>query len=125
MRSSSDRWDLVPLGVTQRLEPERCLRLAGPKHPSLVTNVVSSPSNGDLSRFSALSQIAAEPGVFPPDEVEALLGRSSKHALMERRFALARAALELVLDILKVPDNELAPDVEVTLTGSARGRLHS
>ena len=63
--------------------------------------------------------MAAETGVFLPDEAESLLGTSSKPALIERLVALALAALELVLDILNVPVNELAPDVDVTFTGSA------
>ena len=53
-----------------------------------------------------------------PDEAESLLGMSSRPALMERLPALALAALELVLDILNVPVIELAPDVDVTFTGS-------
>ena len=63
--------------------------------------------------------MAAEIGVVLPDEAESLLGTSSRPALMERLFALALAALELVLDMLNVPVNELAPDVDVTFTGSA------
>ena len=66
----------------------------------------------------------AETGVFLPDEAESLLGTSSKPALMERLVALALAALELVLDILNVPVRELAPDVDVTFTGSAWKRSH-
>ena len=62
--------------------------------------------------------MAAEIGVVLPDEAESLLGTSSKPALMERLVALALAALELVLDMLNVPDKELVPDVDVTLTGS-------
>ena len=57
--------------------------------------------------------------MFLPDEAESLLGTSSKPALTERLVALALAALELVLDMLNVPVNELAPDVDVTFTGSA------
>ena len=60
----------------------------------------------------------AETGVFLPDEAESILGTSSKLALMERLVALALAALELVLDMLNVPVIELAPDVDVTFTGS-------
>ena len=67
----------------------------------------------------------AETGVFLPDEAESLLGTSSKPALMERLVALALAAFELELVMLNVPpDNELAPDAEVTFTGSTCNRSH-
>ena len=66
----------------------------------------------------------AEIGVFLPEEAESLLGASSTPALIERLVALALAALGLVLDILKVPVRELAPEVDVMFTGSAWKRSH-
>ena len=64
------------------------------------------------------------PGEFPPDEAEALLGRAGTPRLAERRPFLARKALELVLDMLKVPEADSAPDVVVTCTGSSRDAGH-
>jgi hypothetical protein len=57
--------------------------------------------------------------VFLPDEAESLLGTSGKPALIERLVALALKALELVLDILKVPpDSELAAEADEMWPGS-------
>ena len=39
---------------------------------------------------------------------------------MERRPPLALRALELVLDMLRVPETELVPEVAVTCAGSSR-----
>ena len=57
--------------------------------------------------------------MFLPEEGELPRGTSGKPALAERLVALALAALELVLDILKVPpDKELAPEADEIRPGS-------
>ena len=81
---------------------------------------------GDLSRASARSQIAAEGGVFFQKEGELPRGTSGKPALAARLVALALGALELVLDILKVPpDSELAPEADEICPGSTKDDTHS
>ena len=63
--------------------------------------------------------------MFLPDEAESTLGTSGKPALAERLVALALAALELVLDILKVPpDKELAPEADEIRPGSPKDFSH-
>ena len=90
-----------------------------------MTSVVSSLLMGDLSRASARSQIAAEGGVFFQKEGELPRGTSGKPALAARLVALALGALELVLDILKVPpDSELAPEADEIRPGSPKDFSH-